>query len=102
MLDALEPAAHDQRRDQDCREGHARVAADAGELRGRGDAGELGAGGADVGHEQDDGGRGGRAMAVRSRISPASPRPVTQPIRAPSSWKTISATVDSRSTQRRR
>jgi hypothetical protein len=34
MLDALEPAAHDQRRDQDCREGHARVAADAGELRG--------------------------------------------------------------------
>ena len=73
MLDAPEPAAHDQRRDQDCRHGHARIAADACELRRRSDPGELGASGADVGHEQDRCRRGGRAMAVAVADQPRQP-----------------------------
>ena len=35
----------------------------------------------------------------RSRTSPASPCPVAMPVRAPSSWKTISASVEISSTQ---
>ncbi len=73
VLDALEPAAHDERRDQDRRGGHACVAADAGELRRRGHPGKLGAGGADVGHEEDRGGRDRRATPVAVADQPRQP-----------------------------
>ncbi len=38
-------------------------------------------------------------MPYRSRISPVSPCPVTTPIRAPSSWKSTRAAVETTSTQ---
>ena len=52
VLDAVETAAQHQQGDDQCRRRNAQIAGDAEQLESGGDAGEFGAGGADVGDDE--------------------------------------------------
>lgn len=78
--------------------GHAGVAGDAEQLEAGGDPGELGARGAHVGENQDADRDGAKPHPVRVTDQPREALLGDDAMRAPRSWNTISATVESSST----
>ena len=94
MLDAPERAAQHERRDGDRRRRHTDPARNAGHAERGGDARELPAERPEVRPEQRDQRHERPAHAEPLADQADQALPVTIPIRAPSSWKMISATVD--------
>ena len=102
VLDAMETASKHDEADEERRDGNGEQPADSRELEAGRDAGELGAGRADVRDDKrarDD--ERARAAPYLVRTSATSPRPVARPRRDPSSWNTTSAAIESSSTHRR-